>query len=120
MEQETFHVSLHLVCSVAYHLEVCKTIFDFSLFIPRLLQHVPKINGDIPSADEEISDHQRLLERFSDIKFSLYSFYFHVYVLTFVFPPWGSAFLTGFLVLIVVILSTFLDSWISILNVLFF
>ncbi|KAL6980324.1 hypothetical protein U1Q18_052669 [Sarracenia purpurea var. burkii] len=25
--------------------------------------HVPKINGDIPSADEETSDHQRLLER---------------------------------------------------------
>ncbi|KAH7853761.1 hypothetical protein Vadar_006302 [Vaccinium darrowii] len=27
------------------------------------IPHVPKINGDIPSADEEISDHQRLLER---------------------------------------------------------
>ncbi|XP_058204602.1 OVARIAN TUMOR DOMAIN-containing deubiquitinating enzyme 9 isoform X2 [Rhododendron vialii] len=25
--------------------------------------HVPKINGDLPSADEEMSDHQRLLER---------------------------------------------------------
>ncbi|XP_044462072.1 OVARIAN TUMOR DOMAIN-containing deubiquitinating enzyme 9-like isoform X2 [Mangifera indica] len=25
--------------------------------------HVPKINGEIPSADEEISDHQRLLDR---------------------------------------------------------
>ncbi|KAL1174195.1 hypothetical protein V6Z11_A05G460900 [Gossypium hirsutum] len=27
------------------------------------IPHVPKINGDIPSVDEEISDHQRLLER---------------------------------------------------------
>ncbi|KAG6510018.1 hypothetical protein ZIOFF_028026 [Zingiber officinale] len=25
--------------------------------------HIPKINGDIPSVDEEISDHQRLLDR---------------------------------------------------------
>lgn len=25
--------------------------------------HIPKINGDIPSPDEEISDHQRLLDR---------------------------------------------------------
>ncbi|KAL5733525.1 hypothetical protein ACOSP7_032870 [Xanthoceras sorbifolium] len=25
--------------------------------------HVPKINGELPSSDEEISDHQRLLER---------------------------------------------------------
>ncbi|KAL1060846.1 hypothetical protein V6Z11_1Z065700 [Gossypium hirsutum] len=28
-----------------------------------VLMHVPKINGDIPSVDEEISDHQRLLDR---------------------------------------------------------
>ncbi|XP_052882850.1 OVARIAN TUMOR DOMAIN-containing deubiquitinating enzyme 9-like isoform X1 [Gossypium arboreum] len=27
------------------------------------IPHVPKINGDIPSVDEEISDHQRLLDR---------------------------------------------------------
>ncbi|XVE75393.1 hypothetical protein DITRI_Ditri12bG0090700 [Diplodiscus trichospermus] len=27
------------------------------------IPHVPKINGEIPSADEEISDHQRLLDR---------------------------------------------------------
>jgi len=28
-----------------------------------LSQHVPKINGEIPSVDEAISDHQRLLDR---------------------------------------------------------
>ncbi|XWS66186.1 hypothetical protein CRYUN_Cryun05aG0178400 [Craigia yunnanensis] len=27
------------------------------------IPHVPKINGEMPSADEEISDHQRLLDR---------------------------------------------------------
>lgn len=27
------------------------------------VQHVPRINGEIPSVDEEISDHQRLLDR---------------------------------------------------------
>ncbi|RWW55573.1 hypothetical protein BHE74_00037782 [Ensete ventricosum] len=27
-------------------------------------QHVPKINGEIPSVDEATSDHQRLLERY--------------------------------------------------------
>ncbi|XVF75576.1 hypothetical protein PTKIN_Ptkin13bG0198100 [Pterospermum kingtungense] len=27
------------------------------------IPHVPKINGEIPSADEEISDHQRMLDR---------------------------------------------------------
>ncbi|GFZ14731.1 cysteine proteinases superfamily protein [Actinidia rufa] len=30
------------------------------------IPHVPKTNGEIPSADEEISDHQRLLESFDD------------------------------------------------------
>lgn len=29
-----------------------------------LMQHVPKVNGDIPSVDEATSDHQRLLDRF--------------------------------------------------------
>lgn len=29
-----------------------------------LLQHVPKINGEIPSIDEATSDHQRLTDRF--------------------------------------------------------
>ncbi|KAJ0046762.1 hypothetical protein Pint_06011 [Pistacia integerrima] len=28
-----------------------------------LAMHVPKINGEIPSSDDEISDHQRLLDR---------------------------------------------------------
>lgn len=39
------------------------------------LQHVPKINGEIPSADEETSDHQRLLDRFGSA-FSLHIHYF--------------------------------------------
>lgn len=30
-----------------------------------LLQHVPKINGEIPSIDEAISDHQRLIDRYT-------------------------------------------------------
>lgn len=34
-----------------------------------IVQHVPKINGVIPSVDEETSDHQRLLDRFG-LKFS--------------------------------------------------
>ena len=29
-----------------------------------VLQHVPRINGEIPSIDEVTSDHQRLLDRF--------------------------------------------------------
>lgn len=28
------------------------------------LQHVPRINGEIPSIDEVTSDHQRLLDRY--------------------------------------------------------
>lgn len=28
------------------------------------LQHVPRINGEIPSIDEATSDHQRLLDRY--------------------------------------------------------
>lgn len=31
--------------------------------VPWFLQHVPKINGDIPSVDEAKSDHQRLMDR---------------------------------------------------------
>ncbi|CAI0411931.1 unnamed protein product, partial [Linum tenue] len=27
------------------------------------VQHLPKINGEIPTQDEEVSDHQRLLDR---------------------------------------------------------
>lgn len=38
--------------------EVCKRL---NQMIP--IRHVPKINGDIPSTDEAISDHQRLLDR---------------------------------------------------------
>lgn len=33
------------------------------LFLVSFEQHIPKINGDIPSPDEEISDHQRMLDR---------------------------------------------------------
>lgn len=29
-----------------------------------VLQHVPRINGEIPSIDEVTSDHQRLLDRY--------------------------------------------------------
>lgn len=28
------------------------------------LQHIPKINGEIPSVDEATLDHQRLLDRY--------------------------------------------------------
>ncbi|KAG5557559.1 hypothetical protein RHGRI_007711 [Rhododendron griersonianum] len=48
--------------------------------------HVPKINGDLPSADEEMSDHQSALGEYISL--------------------WVS-------VIIVVILAVFLDSWIS-------
>ena len=42
---------------------------DVANFVICIVQHVPKINGEIPSVDEEISDHQRLLDRFGS-KFS--------------------------------------------------
>lgn len=32
-----------------------------------LMQHIPRINGDIPSTDEATSDHQRLLDRYQNI-----------------------------------------------------
>lgn len=35
-----------------------------------LLQHVPKTNGEIPSADEVLSDHERLLNRSCTVPFS--------------------------------------------------
>ncbi|XP_042373939.1 OVARIAN TUMOR DOMAIN-containing deubiquitinating enzyme 12-like [Zingiber officinale] len=38
--------------------EVCKRLNQMTP-----VPHIPKINGDIPSVDEEISDHQRLLDR---------------------------------------------------------
>lgn len=31
---------------------------------PDFVQHIPRINGDIPSLDEATLDHQRLLERY--------------------------------------------------------
>ncbi|KVH99984.1 Ovarian tumor, otubain [Cynara cardunculus var. scolymus] len=34
--------------------------------------HVPKVNGDIPSVDEATTDHQRLLDRFSDIFYYIF------------------------------------------------
>jgi hypothetical protein len=37
-------------------------------FLLLLLQHVPKTNGEIPSVDEAISDHQRLLDRYKTVK----------------------------------------------------
>ena len=33
------------------------------IHISRQAEHVPKINGETPSADDEISDHQRMLDR---------------------------------------------------------
>lgn len=45
------------ICILKHHCECF-----YSLFI-LLLQHVPKTNGEIPSVDEAISDHQRLLDR---------------------------------------------------------
>ncbi|WOL09860.1 OTU domain-containing protein [Canna indica] len=38
--------------------EVCKRLNQMSS-----VPHIPKINGEIPTVDEEISDHQRLLDR---------------------------------------------------------
>lgn len=37
-----------------------------------MLQHVPRINGEIPSTDEATSDHQRLLDRYINASY----FYF--------------------------------------------
>lgn len=37
-----------------------------------LLQHVPKINGELPSADETTSDHERLLNRSCSVSFLCY------------------------------------------------
>lgn len=43
------------------HSQAYREGFD-NLFL-LLSQHVPKVNGEIPSVDEAISDHQRLLDR---------------------------------------------------------
>lgn len=37
---------------------------EIQLFYWYCAQHVPRINGDIPSVDEATSDHQRLLDRY--------------------------------------------------------
>ncbi|KAF7147661.1 hypothetical protein RHSIM_Rhsim03G0117600 [Rhododendron simsii] len=74
--------------------------------------HVPKINGDLPSVDEEMSDHQRLLERLCFAHFSnALSIFMHLS------SQWvqcsGQYISLWVSVLIVVILAVFLDSWIS-------
>lgn len=33
------------------------------IYVAGLLQHVPRINGEIPSVNEATLDHQRLLDR---------------------------------------------------------
>lgn len=35
----------------------------YKAIVAWLLQHVPRINGQIPSVDEATSDHQRLTDR---------------------------------------------------------
>lgn len=44
---------------VATNSLICFFLLVFSFFV----QHVPRINGDIPSVDEATLDHQRLLDR---------------------------------------------------------
>ncbi|KAK9046811.1 hypothetical protein V6N11_052686 [Hibiscus sabdariffa] len=49
------------------------------------IPHVPKINGEIPSVDEVMSDHQRLLDRFKEtvtVSFVLYQINFTVLKIT--------------------------------------
>jgi hypothetical protein len=43
-----------------------------------LLQHVPKINGEIPSIDEAISDHQRLIDRYTNPQFCITFFFLSI------------------------------------------
>lgn len=37
------------------------------VFIDWFIQHVPRINGEIPSVDEASFDHQRLIDRYSQL-----------------------------------------------------
>ncbi|ERM94842.1 hypothetical protein AMTRI_Chr07g80000 [Amborella trichopoda] len=50
--------SLELTDEFALDGELCKRL---NQMVP--VPHVPRINGEIPSVDEEISDHQRLVDR---------------------------------------------------------
>lgn len=70
-----------------YQLLAVTTPVKLKLVSVGFVQHVPRINGEIPSVDEEISDHQRLLDRQSP-SFPCYS----VYVMTFhlMCPPVSS------------------------------
>lgn len=70
------------------NLAVSLEIFALMLmqFLCLLLQHIPRINGEIPSIDEATLDHQRLLDRYfissfvKDVKIqSKYKHTFHSY-----------------------------------------
>lgn len=44
--------------------DACMAMVCVTLNFIMMLQHVPRINGEIPSIDEVTSDHQRLLDRY--------------------------------------------------------
>ncbi|KAM3689215.1 hypothetical protein ACJW31_09G028800 [Castanea mollissima] len=50
-----------------YSLELTEEYLRYGGMIP--IPHVPRINGEIPSTDEAISDHQRLLDRLQTYDF---------------------------------------------------
>lgn len=50
-----------------------QAVFSYTLKVPCLLQHVPRINGEIPSVDEATLDHQRLLDRYYAFLISILS-----------------------------------------------
>lgn len=47
-------------------------LYGLNEFFIVFVQHVPRINGEIPSVDEATSDHQRLLDRYYVYLFSQY------------------------------------------------
>lgn len=63
-----FWVELHLLQilpSSLLHPEIdFHSMFWILFFVLSFVQHVPRINGEIPSIDEATLDHQRLLERY--------------------------------------------------------
>lgn len=52
---KSFLVSLDLKFSIV--------VFNEFEFVIVFIQHIPRINRDIPSVDEATSDHERLLNR---------------------------------------------------------
>lgn len=78
--QPLFSQSRHIIDTIGYpcltfYIKILVYLYllqGCNIIVVWFMQHVPRINGDVPSFDEATSDHQRLLERY--ISFVLYVF----------------------------------------------